>query len=232
MTTEDDNEVEPPRLWVKRFHDSEAEVRGVLDDIREAHVLGKHEVVRERLRAFAEAENGIFRAIALSIIGVDTFYTDLAAQYDQEEPPTDELHALSEEYARLSDDLELVLSERLNEFRNPRPGLRGGFRYSESTELPRLDYDLYSGDVHLCQFIHPPSQALIMAQTILNSTRKLLEQVEANDNPIAHHEQERIAMIYERLQQEISEMDGIVAAAATEPTESSDLDPVDDWSFY
>ena len=223
--------LEPPRSWVEGFFDSEAEIRGVLDDVREAHLLGDYETVREKLRAFAQAENGIFRVVALVVLDVETFYTDLAEQYDEETPPTEELRTIGSEFDRLADDLELVFSERMNEFQNPRPGLRRGFRYSEETQLPRLDYDVYSGDVKLCQFIHPPSQALILAQSILNSTRQLLEQVQANGEPIAEAERERIANMHTHLSEELSEMESYIETP-NEAEPDTELESVDDWSFY
>ena len=231
MATSDESTVEPPRAWVEDFLNSEAEIRGVLEDVREAHVLGESETVREKLRAFAQTENGIFRVVALSVLDVETFYTDLEDQYEDETPPTETLQAIGSDFNRLADDFEIVLSERMNEFRNPRPGLRRGFRYSEETQLPRLDYDVYSGDVKLCQFIHPPSQALVLVQSILHSTRKLIEQVEANGDPIAKTERERIANMHTHISEELTEMETYIEATAGEETDGK-LEPFDDWSFY
>jgi len=231
MAATTDKMTEPPRSWVEQFYESESEVRGVLDDIREAHLLGEYEAVREKLRAFGQAEDGLFRAIALIVIDVESFYTDLAAQYEDETPPTEELKALGSEYSRLADPIELVLSERMNEFQNPQPGLRRGFRYSEDTELPRLDYDLYSGDVELCQFIHPPSQALVLAQSIVNSAHMLLERVDANGDPIAQTERDRIATMHDHLTEELTEMAAYIESSPEEDT-STGLDPFDDHSFY
>ena len=230
MSTTDEQPPEPPRSWVEDFLDSETEIRGVLDEAREAHLLGEYEAVREKLRAFAQAENGIFRVVALAVLDVERFYSDLEAQYEDDSPPTEQLETMGSEFNRLADPLELVLSERMNEFRNPRPGLRRGFRYSEETQLPRLDYDVYSGDVKLCQFVHPPSQALVLAQSVLNSTRQLLEQVDANGDPIAEAEQERIANMHEHLSEELAEMAAYIEA--TDSEEETDLDAYDDWSFY
>ena len=198
---------------------------------REAHLLGEYEAVRETLRAFAYAENGLFRVVALAVLDVQRFYTDLEAQYEEEPAPTETLEAMAAEFDRLADPLELVLSERMNEFRNPRPGLRRGFRYSEETKLPRRDYDIYSGDVKLCQFVHPPSQALVLAQSVLNSTRQLLEQVEANGEPIADTERERIANMHGHLIEELAEMAAYIEITGEED-EETDLDGYDDWSFY
>lgn len=231
MTASEERSMEPPRSWVAEFQASEAEVRGVLDDIREAHLLGEYATVREKLRAFAQAENGLFRAIALVVMDIESFYTDLAAQYEDEEPPIEELQSLGAEYDRLADEFELILSERLNEFQNPRPGLRRGFRYSDSTQLPRLDYDLYSGDVELCQFIHPPSQALVLARSIVNSTKALLERVDANGDPIAQAEQERLAEIHGHLTEDMTEMTEYIQSQE-HADEASELEPLDDWSFY
>jgi len=231
MAATDEPTTEPPRSWVEQFYESESEIRGVLDDIREAYLLGEYADVREKLRAFGQAEHGLFRAVALIVIDVETFYTDLAAQYEDETPPTADLKRVGSEYSRLADPIELVLSERMNEFQNPRPGLRRGFRYSDETELPRLDYDLYSGDVQLCQFIHPPSQALVLAQSIVNSTQALLERVAANENPIAQAERDRIARMHDHLMAELDEMAEYIEAPPDEDA-STELAPFDDHSFY
>jgi len=231
MSQIEEKMTEPPRSWVEQFYDSESEVRGVLDDVREAHLPGEYGEVREQLRAFAQAEQGLFRAIALAVLDIDSFFTDLETQYEDTTPPIAELKALGSEYSRLADPLELVLSERLNQFQNPRPGLRRGFRYSDETELPRLDYDLYSGDVELCQFIHPPSQALVLAESIVNSTHQLLERVDANEDPIAQAERDRIATMHDHLTEEFSEMADYIEAAPDKDA-STDLEPFDDHSFY
>lgn len=89
MAATEEKATEPPRSWVEQFYDSESEVRGVLDDTRGAHLLGEYETVREQLRAFGQAEKGLFRAIALIVIDVESFYEDVADQYERRlpEPP-------------------------------------------------------------------------------------------------------------------------------------------------
>ncbi|WP_311172045.1 hypothetical protein [Halobellus ordinarius] len=227
-----DDAADPPRAWVESFHESEAEVRDVLDGIREQHLLGETEAVRERLRAFGEAEPGIFRLIALVTIDIETVYDDLAEQYDDGEAPTEELRALGREYQRLSDEIELVFAEQTQDLRNPMPQVKCAFRYSESIKLPRLGYDVYSGDVRLCEFAHPPSQALMFARTLLASTRELLQRVDANDDEIAANERERLAYVYESLTDELEALDGYVTQGTDEsPAETNAQEVYDDWSF-
>jgi hypothetical protein len=218
----------PPRAWAEAFRESEAEVRSVLDDVREAHLLGDHETVREQLRAFARAEGGIFRLVALAVLDVEALYDDLSSQYEEEAAPTADLRALADEYGRLADELELVFAERTRDLRNPMPTLRCGFRYSESLDLPRLDYDVYSGDVELCGFVHPPSQALMLARTLVVSVRELLERVESNDDAVADTERERLARAYEGATRELDRLEAFVDADDA----AEDADAYDDWSFY
>jgi len=45
-------------------------------------LLGDYAVVRENRRVFGQTEHGLFRAIALIVLDVETFYTDLANQYE------------------------------------------------------------------------------------------------------------------------------------------------------
>ena len=227
----DSTDAEPPRRWVEAFSDSEREVRSVLDDVREAHLLGEYDDVRERLRALAEAETGIFHLVALAVLDAEGFYDDLDAQYgDEESPPVEELRALGTEYGRLADDLELVFTERVNGLQNPMPTLKCGFGYSNSTNLPRLDYDLYSGDVALCEFVHPPSQSLMLARSIVASTGELLRRVEENDDTIAEAERERLAAVCRSLDEEVSEVDEFVANDEVDEADPNDV--YDDWSFY
>lgn len=230
-STDADADPEPPRRWVEAFSDSEREVRSVLDDVREAHLLGEYDDVRERLRALAEAEIGIFQLVALAVLDVEEFYDDLDAQYgDDESPPTEALRALGSEYDRLADEIELVFTERVNGLQNPMPTLKCGFGYSNSANLPRLDYDLYSGDVALCEFVHPPSQSLMLARSIVASTSELLRRVEENDDPIAEAERERLAAACRSLREDVAEVDEFVAA--DEAGEGDPRDVYDDWSFY
>ncbi|WP_338739337.1 hypothetical protein [Haloplanus salilacus] len=227
----DSTDADPPRRWVEAFYDSEREVRSVLDDVREAHLLGEYDEVRDRLRALAEAETGIFQLVALTVLDLEGFYDDLDDQYDDgESPPTEELRALGDEYGRLADDLELVFTERVNGLQNPMPALKCGFGYSNSTNLPRLDYDLYSGDVALCEFVHPPSQSLRLARSIVASTGELLRRVEENDDTIAEAERERLAAVCRSLREDVAEVDEFVAD--DEVAEADPSDVYDDWSFY
>ncbi|WP_161596587.1 hypothetical protein [Salinigranum halophilum] len=227
----------PPRRWVESFYDSETEVRSVLDDLREEHLLGEYGTVRNRLRAFAEAEDGIFRIVAFTLLDIETFYEDLESQYGEDQSaPTDDLRALGAEYDRLSDEFELVFAERTHELQNPMPVLRRGFRYSEGLSLPRLDYDLYSGNVKLCQFIHPPSQALMLARGVVASTCDLLERVAENNDDISETERERLAMVYENLEEELSRMEVYVdrgdEESLTDVDSSEEVEAYHDWSFY
>lgn len=234
MPESDGNEVEPPKQWVVEFHESESEVRGVLKDIREAHLLGEYDTVQDRLRAFAEAEPGIFKLVALAVLDVDTLYEDLEAQYTQDTAPIGELQDLCEEYSRLAEHFEHVFTERVNELRNPMPTLKRGFLYSRAANLPRLDYDLYSGQVKLCEFIHPPSQSLMLAHGIVSSTRELLEKVEENDDEIAETELDRLGIISERLNDELAALNAVAPTPDdeeyAEDREASDI--YNDWSFY
>jgi hypothetical protein len=228
----DTTDADPPRRWVEAFSDSEREVRSVLDDVREAHLLGEYDEVRERLRSLAEAEAGIFRLVAFAVLDAEEFYDDLATQYgDSESPPTEELRALGAEYDRLADEIELVFAERVSGLQNPMPTLRCGFGYSNSTNLPRLDYDLYSGDVALCEFVHPPSQSLMLARNIVASTGELLRRVEENDDTIAEAERERLAVACRALREDVAEVDEFVATD-DEVAEGDPHGVYDDWSFY
>lgn len=233
MTGNDDgDDADPPRRWVEALLESEEEVRSVLDETRDAHLLGEYETVRERLRAFSRAEDGIFRAVALVVLDSEGFYDDLDAQYDEAETaPTDDLRAFGAEYDRLSEEFGLIYSELSHDLRNPMPALRRGFRYSRGVKLPLLDYDLYSGDVKLCQFVHPPSQALVLARSIVANTSRLLEHVEENDDEVAPTELELLALVYEDLEAELSNLEALVDR---DPGEDGADEPevYQDWSVY
>jgi hypothetical protein len=84
------------------------------------------------------------------------------------------------------------------------PTLKRSVRNSRAVSLPRLDFDLYSGDVKLCEFIHLPSQSLVLAHDIVASTRELLETVEENDDEIAASERERLAVVADHLSEELA----------------------------
>lgn len=177
----------------------------------------------------------MFRAAALATIDVEPFYDELESQYDDEEAArVEELRRFGAEYGRLSDEFELVYSERIHDLRNPMPTLRRGFRYSSGIELPLLDYDLYSGDVELCRFVHPPSQALMLARSIVANTTRLLEQIEENGDGIAATERELLALVYEDLEEEVAALDEFVGAGEREedPKDPEEAEPYQDWSVY
>lgn len=242
MADTDQGETGPPRSWVEDFYASEREVRNVLDETRDDHLLGEYETVRERLRAFARAEEGIFRVVALSVAGIDAFFDDVESQYGdgEERAPTTDLRALGTEYDRLSTPLELVLAEETKELHNPSPMLRYGFGYSASSGLPRLKYDLYSGDVPLCEFVHPPSQALTLARNVVDSTCELLERVAENEDEVSEVERRRLGVVYEYLSRDVERLGTVVDAPETafdgdeDPAEDDPRDAggFEDWSFY
>jgi hypothetical protein len=146
-----------------------------MDEVQRKQLLGEYETARERLRSFSKAQTGIFRTVSLVTLDVEQFYEDLRNQYGGEETaPIEELKQFGSRYESLRSELELTLFEVLHGYHNPKPSVSRQFRYSKSTNMPRLEFDIYSGNVDLCTFEHPPSQALTLAGLIVDGVGNLL----------------------------------------------------------
>jgi hypothetical protein len=225
---------ELPRRWVDEYFANEESVQRLLDETRELHLLGEHDQVRERLRAFAAAERGLFQVVAYTVLDVDRFYADVEAQYDS--PPLEELRALGRTYDPLSSEFEVILTEQLHDLHNPKPRIRRVFRYSEAQELPRLEYDVLSGEVQLCELAHTPSQALILAGLIVDNVGQLLDRVVENDDDLATAEHERLAQIVSELTTDLEHLTAVVDRFEGETMapagDDGDGEVYEDWSFY
>lgn len=236
MSSEPIKKSEPPRTWVEELIESEESVRNVLDEIHEQHLLGNYETVRERLRAFAEAESGIFRVISFAALDVESFYDDLAEQYD-DEPPQQTLKEIGQRYEPLRSELELVFAETFHGYHNPSPSMIRQLRYSESTNMPRLAFEVYSGDVELSRFDYPPSQALTLAGLIIEGVGELLEQATTNADKISARELERSSAVHEQIEADLQHVQDYLPKTDTSETDSAlaefdDDDRYGDWGVY
>ena len=76
----------------------------------------------------------------------------------------------------------------------------------------------------------------MLARGVVASTCDLLKRVEENNDDISETERERLAMVYENLEEELSRMEAYVDRGDGEPpTDVGSLEEVEayhDWSFY
>ncbi len=227
---------EPPqqREWVEAFFKHEPSIRGLLDELEEERLLGNHDTVRDQLRSFAQAHDGVFRVVALSVLDVDPFYTDLQAQYDVATAPIEELQAFGSDYHLLEEPLELVFLEEIYGYYNPSPSVARRWRYDESRQMPRVAIELYSGEVSVGEFEQPPGQALTVAGLIIDSVAELLERANSHDDPITTGELDRVTELCEELTRDIERMETATAQAkeTQDNTEATDPDPYNDRGVY
>lgn len=234
-----DEDTEPPRVWVERLQANRESIQRILDEVHEQQLLGEHETVREQLRSLASAQKGVFHVITLVVLEVDGFYEDLRAQYrDEESPPVEELEALGERYASLASEIELTFVEMVNGYHNPGPSTARRLRYSESMNMPKLAFDIYSGDVFLSRFEHPPSQALTLAGLIVDGVAELLEEVDTNNDEISPAELERAESVVQQFEGDLNRVREYLESAAEaemdgEPVKpEEDPDRYQDWGVY
>jgi hypothetical protein len=232
----DDSTSQPPRSWVEQFISSENSVRRVLDEVQEQYLIGEYKTAREQLRSLARTESDLFRVAALAVLDADGFYEDLRDQYDEMSPPVDTLESFGSQYADISEEFELVFRELAQGFYNPSPSVARQFRYSEPMSLPRLAFDLYSADLKLCQFEHPPSQALILAGLVVDGVAELLEKTNTNNDEVAQSEIDRAQSIIEQVSQDVEpvgeQLEAVDDVPLDETNNRNDYDTYQDPGVY
>ena len=238
--TESDTESDdwgPPRNLVERFLRNEESLRRILDEVHENQMLGEYGAAREQLRSLAGEENQVFQVAVFTVLEMEQFYEDLKEQYEAESPPIEDLKSFGDRYRDLASELELVFTESTYSYYNPSPSITRGLRYSDSVNIPRLALEVYSGETRLCEFEHPPSQALILAGSVVDAVADLFETVDEHDDEIAPKELDRTESVIQQLVSDVERVTDQVDEFEDQSTSNSDknsegYDEYQDWGIY
>ena len=157
-------------------------VRALLEDLDELALRGEHAAVRERIRAFAEADRRAFFGVALALTDSDRFFGDVEAELDV--TAADTLRELADTYPRLAEPFGLVRMEVAGDRHNPVTGVDATTAYHTGEGLPVVEYALESGRVGLYESRGSPGEVLTAAAYLVGATNDALEDALAADRPV------------------------------------------------
>lgn len=167
---------------VEEFLQRERGTRALLDELEKLSIEGDHDAVRERIRAFAEHQRGVFFTVALALTGSKHFYGDVESQLGV--GPADTLRDLAETYPTLAEPFGAVRMEVANDRHNPLSGLDVTTTYHEEEEVPLITYTAYSGNVTLHESRGSPEETLRAATYLIEATNDALEAALQQDHSV------------------------------------------------
>lgn len=191
-------------------------IDGLLDELATLALRGEDEAVRERVRAFAEADRRAFFAVALALTGSDRFYGDVEAELDV--AAADALRELGETYADLADQFHVVRLEVGADRHNPVTGLDVTTSYHAEQAVPLVSYAMHSGDVALTESTASPAEVLETATYLVEATNDALEAATVGDHRVATDELSELIDRREELESELSVLRDRLDALRGAPT--------------
>jgi len=193
---------EMPGAIVEEFLHRERGTRALLDDLERLAVEGDHEEVRDRIRAFAQSDRGVFFAVALALTNSKHFFGDVESQLGVE--PADRLRDLAETYPTLAEPFALVRMEVASDRKNPTTGMDVTTTYHRDEEVPLVEYTVHSGEVELAESRGSPSEVLGTAGQLVEATNDALEAALRQDHSVNTDELSDLIERREHLESELS----------------------------
>ncbi len=193
---------EMPGAIVEEFLRRERGTRALLDDLERLALEGDHEAVRDRIRAFAESDRGVFFAVSLALTNSKHFFGDVEAQLGVE--PADRLRDLAETYPTLAEPFALVRMEVASDRKNPTTGMDVTTTYHREEEVPLVGHTVHSGEVELYESRGSPSEVLGTAGQLVEATNDALEAALRQDHSVNTDELSELIERRERLESELS----------------------------
>jgi len=193
---------EMPGAIVEEFLHRERGTRALLDDLERLALEGDHEEVRDRIRAFAQSDRGVFFAVALALTNSKHFFGDVESQLGVE--PADRLRDLAETYPTLAEPFALVRMEVASDRKNPTTGMDVTTTYHRDEEVPLVEYTVHSGEVELAESRGSPSEVLGTAGQLVEATNDALEAALRQDHSVNTDELSDLIERREHLESELS----------------------------
>jgi hypothetical protein len=206
---------EMPGALVEAYLDRERGARALLDELDKLALSGEHEQLRERVREFADENQKVFYAVALSLTGSEQFFGDVEAQLGVE--PADRLRDLSETYPALADPFSLVRVEIANERHNPITGLDVTTTYHDEEEVPLVAYTAYSGELDLFDSRGSPQEVLETAGYLIQATNDSLESALDRDYSVNTDELSELIDRRETLESELNTLHDLIDELRRKP---------------
>jgi len=202
MSSRDKAPREMPKALVEDFLEQEAGTRAFLDELQKLAAEGRHDEVRDRLRAFAEHSQGAFFTVALSLGGTAQFFADVEAQMDTETGEI--LRGLEDTYGTLADEFSIVRTEQTQDRKNPVTSMSASTTYRDEEEVPLIEYTPLSGELSLAESRESPEEVLQVAHFLVQSTTDALEVALDEDQTVNTEELSSLIDRREELEMELS----------------------------
>ena len=197
-----------PGALVEEYLERERGTLALLEELEKLSIEGKHEQLRDRVRTFAENDQGVFYTVALSLTGSKHFFGDVESQLGVE--PADKLRELAETYPSLAEPFNLVRMEVSSERYNPLTGLDVTTTYYMEEEVPLVSYTAYSGGVDLYEYRGSPQEVLQSASYLVQATNDSLEAALQQDHSVNTDELSELIDRREKLESELNYLHDLI----------------------
>ncbi|MFT4923623.1 MAG: polyhydroxyalkanoate synthesis regulator phasin [Haloarculaceae archaeon] len=195
---------EMPGAIVEEFLQRERGTRALLEDLEKLSVQGDHEVVRDRIREFAEANRSTFFTVALALANSKHFFGDVESQLGVQ--AADRLRDLADTYPTLAEPFGIVRMEMANDRKNPLTGMDVTTSYHEEEEVPLIAYTAHSGEMALYESRGSPQEVLQSASYLVQATNDALEAALEKDHSVNTDELSELIDRREQLESELGQL--------------------------
>jgi polyhydroxyalkanoate synthesis regulator phasin len=195
---------EMPGAIVEEFLQRERGARSLLDELERESLEGNYEVVRQRVREFADNSRNVFFAVALALTNSKHFFGDVESQLGV--GPADRLRDLAETYPTLAEPFSVVRMEVANDRKNPMTGMDVTTSYHAEEEVPLIAYTARSGDMVLHESRGSPQEVLQSASYLVQATNDSLEAALDQDHSVNTDELSELIDRREQLESELGHL--------------------------
>ncbi len=193
-----------PRTIVEEFLERERGTRALLDELEKLSIEGRHDEVRERIRALAENDEAVFYTVAFSLSRSRQFLGDVEAQLDVS--AADRLRDLADTYGSLTDAFAIVRTEFSEDRHNPVTDLRYSVSYHRGVESPIVSYEPLSGQRELFESRGTPSEVLHLSADLVEATTDALDVALEEDYSVNTEELSELIDRREQLESALSRL--------------------------
>jgi hypothetical protein len=171
-----------PAAIVEAYLERERGTRALLDELEKVAIEGRHDEVRERIRALAETDEAVFYTVAFSLAEANAFFGDVEAALGV--TAADRLRDLAETYSSLAEPFAVVRTEVSEDRKNPVTDTSYSVSYHHGLESPVVTYSPLSGRQELYRSRGTPSELLHLAADLVTASTDALEVAMDNDHSV------------------------------------------------
>lgn len=187
---------------VEAFLERERGVRELLAGLEALALRGEHDAVRERVRAFAEADRQAFVTVSLALTGSEHFFGSVESRLGVE--PADALREVARSHPALARPFTVVRTEVIEDRHNPVTGLDVTTSYDRESRVPMVGYTAHSGNLPLHETRESPAEVLGTASHLLQATNDALGAAVEGDHGINTDELSALIDRREELESELA----------------------------